>query len=623
MKIKNLLFTLLAVGLCAACSDDGELATNGSGEENTGTAYLSLKVALPTSTTPGTRVGEGNSNDQFSDGTQDEYDVKDLTVILFDTDGKTSIATVSKVYSTLNGSISLPDFSLNGTANVTTNANLGVMQVASIADCYALIIANNNGKLPSITEGTTTYDQINTAFSGTKGSEFNNSGFFMSNSPIVENNAVTTLVKCTPKETPAEATNVASTVYLERILGKVEVKSNAANNSNWSGWTYTVPTPTTGTNTHTGDIIALTNWGLDITNTMAYPVRLIDESATTSWLDDNYWLMNGVNRFYGTAAGPIRLYYAIDPNYTSSDVANRVFDKTDCTKSLTSGTKPTIDYCLENTFDVTNQKQGQTTRMIVQSNYKFGSGTANTNFYRTDTYNYLTQTALENRIVEELVKATGNSNITSITEFKFYTKDYVNPNPSAHYVDKSLKRAKLGEITYTPTGATSATIVKLGDGSGIVEAVNKNIGRLDYFKDGICYYVARIKHFGDALTLWNNTDNYTDGSTAYADNLYLGRYGIVRNNWYQLTLNSIDNGPGEPIIPTIPGVDPASPDEPVPGQPTDPTDPTSPTVPTDPSDPTPNPSNPEPDNQDDELKYYIDCKINILSWAKRSQTIDW
>ena len=261
--------------------------------------------------------------------------------------------------------------------------------------------------------------------------------------------------------------------------------------------------------------------------------------------------------------------------------------------------------------------------MIVQSNYKFGSGTANTNFYRTDTYNYLTQTALENRIVEELVKATGNSNITSITEFKFYTKDYVNPNPSAHYVDKSLKRAKLGEITYTPTGATSATIVKLGDGSGIVEAVNKNIGRLDYFKDGICYYVARIKHFGDALTLWNNTDNYTDGSTAYADNLYLGRYGIVRNNWYQLTLNSIDNGPGEPIIPTIPGVDPASPDEPVPGQPTDPTDPTSPTVPTDPSDPTPNPSNPEPDNQDDELKYYIDCNISILSWAKRSQTIDW
>ena len=62
---------------------------------------------------------------------------------------------------------------------------------------------------------------------------------------------------------------------------------------------------------------------------------------------------------------------------------------------------------------------------------------------------------------------------------------------------------------------------------------------------------------------------------------FLGRYGVVRNNWYVLTINKADKGPGEPIVPVTPS------------------------------------------NPDDEQQYYIDAKIHILSWAKRYQGVDW
>ena len=76
----------------------------------------------------------------------------------------------------------------------------------------------------------------------------------------------------------------------------------------------------------------------------------------------------------------------------------------------------------------------------------------------------------------------------------------------------------------------------------------KGIG-IKTYKNGESYYIARIKHFG-ALTPWaegqatygiNNDDNNTK---------YLGRYGVLRNNWYELQVGSV-SGPGTPDVPTI------------------------------------------------------------------------
>ena len=98
-------------------------------------------------------------------------------------------------------------------------------------------------------------------------------------------------------------------------------------------------------------------------------------------------------------------------------------------------------------------------------------------------------------------------------------------------------------------------------------------GSVKYYKDGqVFYHISRIEHFGETLTPWSQGDDYTAAQ-------HLGRYGVVRNNWYELNITKI-TGPGEPEIPGT------------------------------------------PENPDDDETGYIQANINILSWAKREQNVE-
>ena len=543
---------LLAVGLWTACRDTNDVIEDVNVENPNGEAFISLNVVLPSSVSPGTRAGEGTINDKFEDGIAAEYDVKNMTVILFDAADLTA-AKVKKVYKTTDGQFLVPDFQDEGSAtdNITTVGRLGVIEVPEETTYYALVIANDNGQLPAITEGATTFADINEALTNKDKTKFNSTGFFMSNSPIKEGTAadptVTTLVACKSFITAAEATEKASTIYLERILGKVQVL--AATETGWLGWTYTVPS-----GTHAGDNVVFSDWGLDMTNTKTFPVRKVDE---TNWLDDSKWKVGGTgstNRFYGIADKPVRIYYAIDPNYDWSPVDPDDFNKItplNLTALTTSGAGANYDYCLENTFNTANQRQNQTTRVVMKGTYTLKGKTGN--FYRTQSNIYYDETELSARVLAEVKKLAPF--VTSVT-FTLNTTD--------------VSAVTISSITPDIESLTPENLA----------TVNAAIGKLGYYEGGVCYYVARIKHFGESLTPWNAGDP-TYGDTTDAERDYLGRYGVVRNNWYVLTINKVINGPGEPKIPDT------------------------------------------PDTPDDEAKYYLDCTIKILSWAKRYQGVDW
>ena len=118
---------------------------------------------------------------------------------------------------------------------------------------------------------------------------------------------------------------------------------------------------------------------------------------------------------------------------------------------------------------------------------------------------------------------------------------------------------------------------------GLVDKLNNKLGLdktngvgIKTYKNGESYYIARIKHFGDDLTPWNAGDGTYDGNNLN----WLGRYGVLRNNWYDLTINKI-SGPGYPDVPKV-----------------------------------------NPDVPDDEDTKYINVEVKILDWAKRSQSVD-
>ena len=112
-----------------------------------------------------------------------------------------------------------------------------------------------------------------------------------------------------------------------------------------------------------------------------------------------------------------------------------------------------------------------------------------------------------------------------------------------------------------------------------VTTANKLIS-LSYYADGMAYYPVYIAHFGQGQTPWSESD-YKDATIYGADSdaRYLGRYGVVRNNWYDISVTSI-KALGSPNVTEVTN-------EPV-----------------------------------DKKESYISVKINVLSWAKRTQSVD-
>ena len=113
----------------------------------------------------------------------------------------------------------------------------------------------------------------------------------------------------------------------------------------------------------------------------------------------------------------------------------------------------------------------------------------------------------------------------------------------------------------------------------LVNKIINVLGNITVYKKGLCYYVVRIKHFGETYTPWTAGDNYVGSDLTNEDAKYLGRYGVLRNNSYQLELNSV-TAPGTPTIPTA----------------------------------TP--------SSDDEQNTYIQANVKIMDWAVRKQSVD-
>ena len=122
----------------------------------------------------------------------------------------------------------------------------------------------------------------------------------------------------------------------------------------------------------------------------------------------------------------------------------------------------------------------------------------------------------------------------------------------------------------------------------LVASLN-NLGNYYKYEAGKVFYEVRIKHFGDDLTPWvNNSVAATTILESYGpeesqNRNYLGRYGIVRNNWYDIVVDKITKL-GHPT-------DPELWDENWPGKP------------------------------DDNKDQYIAVELRVLSWAKRSQNV--
>lgn len=597
-----------ALAFSACSSDDVVENGNGSLTDFSNGGYVKLAINLPTVKDAGAFKAP---NDEFGDGLPGEYEVKNASVILFQGNNENDAQ--------FHSAYTLP-------TTVTNSTNKQITKVLQLkkavkgeligSNLYALVILNNNDLITVNADHTLTIGTATGGFTGTfkefkqetaTSSSYNvnqfvstTGGFFMSNAPLantaggtnVPSSAeINTLVKLNGKtyETSDKAeARPAADIYVERGVAKVTFTNDKDTPTDFQDANH-IKTPLSDGSGIADVKYTITGWGLDITNKSSYLVR----HYSSAWNGLNTKNASGtINyRFIGSKVvedktpSQYRTYWAEDPNYTTydGDLKKEFSIQPDGAPTFISdkfGTAAVGDaqYCFENTFDVANQNQDKTTRVIVRAQVTVGGGTpadfyminnGKSTLYSEDNLKALVQNAIYNDPqVQHLLPATSG---TTFNEGDI----------TVSFADDATTAVRtITGFSFTLNG-TDYTQASTELNNVLTNARNKVTNIIKYTK-GIVYYPVRIKHFGNDLTPWGKDQTGVSKSDIYATNnadRYLGRYGVVRNNWYDLSVNSI-SGIGSAVVP------------------------------------------PHTNTPDDELDQYISVRINVLSWAKRVQRED-
>ena len=579
MKIKHLFGLAVIAAMTASCSSNEDLGTAGSGTgtNEAGVGYATFTINLPSTSgsTSGARGTRATGDPTMDEGDPTEYAVKSATALIFQKYGSDEGS--YKFVESVTLPTAAADWSDDTTPGITTTSKKLVAKLTNVdtKNQYSVLVLLNNEKTGGVkvelpTVGQSYNDWNNKVLTPSVAELAATGDFYMANAPLKVGASPTTLVnidnsKIYPTEEKAKTLESAATVYVERGVAKMSVSDPASK---------TVKDKATKVDTKS--TVDFSNWALDITNKKTYAVHNIDGLSSDF---DDIWT---TPRFIGTNS---RVYWGKDPNYkmdvlkqndaTGDSKRDEEFKFINATSEINKAFTESA-YCLENTFNLANMYQGQTTRVIFKATYtpKDDAGVsladaADGTFYTIGNMTTILNTAKLKAAVEAAATAV----------LPGCTVDYANLKTEGSHV------ITLADIK----DATGAALVAGADYSGktgdqIVDDINAKLGLKDgraeakvginTYAKGVTYYIARVKHFGDALP-WVSGDVY-----GAENGKYLGRYGMLRNNWYVLEVGNV-YGPGYPGVPPV--------------------DPTLP---------------------DDENEKYLSVSVKILSWAKWSHSYD-
>lgn len=564
--------------MLGSCSSSDDLNGGGTGKFGAdGQGFVNVTLNLPTQPQSTSRA----ANDVLDHGDAKEYNVKDATLILF-AGADEATATIKAAYNLSGWKKDLtPSDQISTTLSKVQKIN--VISASSTDKIYAFVVLNHNDALKVTSTNTL---QVNgTDFTGTFedlskkdiNTPLTKDNLMMSNAVIISKSGsadfssekATTLTDVTNKiyKTESEATtHSAADIYVERLAAKVTLAKATGTSTN----TVSVGTATAKTFSY-----SLEGWRLANVNTSSYLTRQYDNTwnsymsnaadfTTTSHVDydNNSYRFAGISAI-ATGKG-YRTYWGKDANYDSE-------------ASFSDGTnEPNLlgdesTYCYENTFNVAHQNVKETTCAIVKMKIT-PNGYSDGTFFTIDDNKGVVYP------IAEVKKEIGKRFLAEIGATNVKANYYPGTTATINVKDVEFADAA-GVVTITKMTLTDGAHDK--DVTAADLATFKPTIKVNEFKDGFAYYTILIKHFGDELTPWNPSTKATE-SYPGTDNEknWLGRYGVLRNNWYKLEVTGVAaigaSTPGELNVN---------------------------------HDTTP----------DDNLKRYISCKINALSWAVRKQ----
>ncbi len=623
---------LLAAGMFAACSDNLDV-NQGNGGENTPSAtegFVRVSINTPTTSGSMSRADDDNvgpaGDISLEDGTANEYKINDGAIVFFKAGSTEKDPDANATF------VSAYDLEgltpQGGDEHQVSEKVITVSKAPKVEDdesLYALVILNKPfvvvvGSDQSLTlNGTkiTTSDKLSTFTTALENQTLStytgsNDNFTMCNAPLsivdgadndMKDAAAKTLVPVEVYPTENDAlNNDAARIYVERVVAKVTL--TGFTNGEKEGDTYkTYKKNVKGTegSVYNGDVVELKGWILNVTNKSTALVRNVSGFKSDGWLASaTSGATNKINRFAGTSVIPMnspnsgtttnyyRIYWAEDGNYTGDEytVADEfntysgatVPEDGDWNTNTADNTTTDTDhalYCLENTMEAINQDKDESTSVLLKTTYltKFGNQAtvSDQDFFicGANPIKYPNNNNIDAEgggkvkdIITYVVEKANEVLEKDILATELSVKGTAKPGI---YDNEADGKPYSDLFNYTGSDYNEGTLATLWN------AIKSQVGDIRYYKGGESYYYAAIiRHFSDTETPWSDGEAYGIQ--------HLGRYGVVRNNWYEINVNSI-SGPGEPEIVV-------------------------------------------PSGPDDETEGYIRAEINVLSWAKRSQGVD-
>lgn len=584
--MKKIFFSaMLAAAFLASCSSESELKPAAGEVADGETGYVGFTIGLPTA--QGTRA-----NDEFDDGDPrpDEYKVNNATLFLFGGNSEAD-ATFIAAYPM---NITNFETDTNASDQCTTEGivTAELLKPSAGDNLFAYVVLNHNDMVQVIKSSESTTPASTTKINGVElavGTSFadfsklemtalgTSNNLVMTNAPVCNETGgaaapsaaaqITTLAKLDRSrifatEAKAQA-EPAGEAYVERAAAKITVTATMSDEDAIKA------------DANVKYSKASIKWAVNNENEAYYNARQMKDEWLGYAADGAEGTVKDATKFRFLSGseihqGVVRTYWAEDMNYNNGETTGfkAIPAAADITTKAEDGKSV---YVTENTFNVNNQKEKNTTGLSISATFNDGK-----DFYIASTYG-------DNKILQRVDEASTDKE--SVAD---YIKKYLRNNNSAF-------KAWLGSgatdfaVTMNDNAvagtATVATVTGTNLPAGITPDYINDLITFKFYKKGVAYYNLLIKHFGDAETPWNrekHTENtiagiYNAAAPATPESNFLGRYGIVRNNWYRIEISGISQI-GDPIVVT-PGETP-----------------------------------------DDKTRNYLSVKIHILPWAVRTQS---
>ena len=554
MKIFKLFPLACAALMMTACATDND--ENGGGTKPAGDAqYLAVNI-MNVGTTP-TRATE-----DYVNGTDDENKINTIRFYFFHADGSPYVLTNTTETTTgtdvnwlekTNPTTKAPTPAGQGTVDKVTEAVLVIQGKSLAAPATMVAVINPETLKDNATlnyKGTVTLSELrdskfDTQFYKLNAAGTTNEAFVMTNSVYREggNTICPTLVSGHLETSDVAAKNNPVNIYVERVAAKVSAKVDDNNlklghGTDWATDQYGMEVGTFGKSTKIYAVIE--GWGIADENSQAMLEKQIDATWTNTNLGITPWNTADYHRsFWETMKPAVGTDIYKKANHSFKQYTNKIANNfTNITYTLPNTTQTVVS-------DVYNGNN--LTKFLVAATLKYYDGTTwkNADICRYRGIEYMGGEAK----LKEVVAATYNKYYTKNTttgEYEPLAASDIKFDYARSVENTSAKKVEDCQMVPTLVDVTKVYYTKNVSGTGYTPVADYKIVVKDiemYPADirvnGKTYYYVPIRHLGAAAT-----------NPAY--------YGVVRNHYYQVNLQSLKGfgssvyNPDREIKPVIP-----------------------------------------------------------------------